>query len=70
MRLAQMKITCKKDIHVKMLTAIPGIGIDTARKIINKLESIDNVMQTSKDDIEAIPDIGKTTAKKIYESLH
>lgn len=70
MRVAQLKITDKKDVCVRMLTGLPGIGVTTARKIIKHAGTLEKLVAMSAKELEDIEDIGEKKAKSIYDFLH
>lgn len=56
----------------KLITAlgIRHIGVKGAKNLANKYETIDNLMDTTKEDLSKTDDIGEITAESIYEFLH
>ncbi len=57
--------TIKKSI----LDDVPGIGENKKLKLLNYFKSIDNLRDSSVDEISSIPGISKILAKKIYKTL-
>lgn len=52
--------------NIAMLTAIPGIGEEKARRLLKKMGSIQNVVNASITDLTKIEGIGEKQANKIY----
>tara|TARA_B100000900_G_scaffold406560_1_gene417798 strand:- start:602 stop:1876 length:1275 start_codon:yes stop_codon:yes gene_type:complete len=57
--------TIKKSI----LDDVPGIGENKKLKLLNYFKSINNLRDSSVDEISSIPGISKILAKKIYKTL-
>ena len=52
-----------------IVNSLPGIGIQTTRKILEKYKTIQKVMNATKEELETIEGIGTTTAQKIKEVI-
>lgn len=50
-----------------VLKAIPGIGDKTATALLEKFESVSDVLTAKTDDLLSVPGIGRKTAAKIRE---
>ncbi|MBO8182447.1 MAG: DNA repair protein [Archaeoglobus sp.] len=55
------------DDSVAMLTAIPGIGIEKARRLLEKLGSIQRVVNASIPELMRVEGIGEKQARRIYD---
>jgi len=51
---------------VAMLTAIPGIGVEKARRLLEKFGSIYNIVNASISDLMKVEGIGEKQARRIY----
>lgn len=54
------------DDSIAMLNAIPGIGEEKARRLLEKLGNVQNVVNASIADLKRVEGIGDKQAKKIY----
>mgnify|MGYP001325751419 CR=1 FL=1 len=70
MQVEKLAVSDPRDIQVRMLTAIPDVGIATATAIIERVGNVRNVLGMSVEELQDIQDIGELTAKKIYSYLH
>lgn len=57
----------KVEDSVAMLTAIPGIGIEKAQRLINRFGSVYGVVNASISDLMRVEGIGEKQAKRIYD---
>jgi len=57
----------KVEDSVTMLTAIPGIGVGKAKRLLNKFGSIHGVVNASISDLMRVEGIGEKQAKRIYD---
>ncbi|MFO7966067.1 MAG: ERCC4 domain-containing protein [Archaeoglobaceae archaeon] len=57
----------RSDDNIAMLTAIPGIGEEKARKLLEKMGSVQKVVNASIADLKRVEGIGDKQAKKIYD---
>ncbi len=57
----------RADDNIAMLTAIPGIGEEKARKLLENLGSVHNVVNASIAELRRVEGIGDKQAKKIYD---
>ncbi len=57
----------KIDDSIAMLTAIPGIGEEKARRLLEKLGSIQRVVNASIPELMRVEGIGKKQARRIYD---
>ena len=56
----------KIDDSIAMLTAIPGIGVEKARKLLEKFGSIQRVVNASIPELMRVDGIGEKQARRIY----
>jgi len=54
------------DDSIAMLTAIPGIGVEKAKKLLEKFGSIHAVVNASIADLKKVEGIGDKQARRIY----
>ncbi|RLI84096.1 DNA repair protein [Archaeoglobales archaeon] len=52
---------------IAMLTAIPGIGVEKARRLLEKLGSIQRVVNASIPELMRVEGIGEKQARRIYD---
>jgi ERCC4-type nuclease len=64
------KATSVHEVRENVLAAIPGVGISTAKKLLKKYNTINNISNADENDLTSIEKLGKTTAKKIIEVLN
>lgn len=57
----------KIEDSVAMLTAIPGIGVEKARRLLNKFGSVYGVVNASISDLMRVEGIGEKQARRIYD---
>lgn len=55
------------DDSIAMLTAIPGIGVEKARRLLEKLGSIQRVVNASIPELMRVEGIGEKQARRIYD---
>ncbi|MGC9122839.1 MAG: helix-hairpin-helix domain-containing protein [Thermoplasmata archaeon] len=55
---------------IYVLTSLPYVGEKTAKLLIDKYKTIENITKANISDLMKIPGIGEKKAKKIYEILH
>ncbi len=55
------------DDNIAMLTAIPGIGEEKARRLLEKMGSVQKVVNASIADLKRVEGVGDKQAKKIYD---
>ena len=60
------KIKEKKDL-TSQVEEIPGIGGWRKKKLLRYFGDIDKIREASREDLEAVPGIGKETARRIFE---
>ena len=60
-------LTVKKE---NALTAIDGISVGKAKKLLECYGSIKNIANDSVENLEKAPGIGKKLAKNVYDVLH
>ena len=68
-RIPRLVVKDKKDILSTPLTAIPGIGEEKAKKIMEEFGSLYNLCKADVKEIMKVEGIGKKTAEKIYRFL-
>lgn len=56
----------KVEDSIAMLTAIPGIGVEKARRLLNRFGSVYNIVNASIADLMKVEGIGEKQAKRIY----
>ena len=49
---------------------LPHVGTRTAQTLSRAFGSVDALLNASREDLEGVHDVGKTTAEAIYEALH
>lgn len=54
----------------RVLRSLPGIGPKLATALLQRFESIDNIMKADRRDLEDVPGLGKKKVDKIYRVLH
>lgn len=59
-----------RDDRVNVLYGIPGIGNQTAQNLLEEFDSIAEICQASKQDLQRADGVGAKGAKKIYDILH
>ena len=52
------------------LCAVKGISVKSAQRILHHFDSIENLCNASKNDIEDVKGIGKKQAEAVYDFLH
>ena len=58
------------DLKKSILDNIPDIGETKKNLLLQHMKSVERIKQSSVDELEAIPGIGKATARKIYHFFH
>ena len=56
------------ELKIMMLTCIPGIGIQSAKKLIENFKTIENIVKARKSELEFV--IGSSKAEKVWKFLH
>lgn len=59
----------KKAVLSSELTSLPGIGPKTARILWDRFASVDEMLESESEDINALPGIGRKRAEKIHRAL-
>jgi len=59
-----------KERRENALTAIQGIGVQMARKLLSKYGTINAIANATEEDLMSIDKLGKATAKNILETLN
>jgi len=52
-----------------IVSSLPNIGPKAARELLQKFNSVKNVMNASQEELEEVPKVGKILAKKIREVI-
>jgi len=60
---------CKLDSFIYAL-GIPNVGIKTAKDLVKKYKSLENLRKAKKEDLVEIRDIGDIVAEEIYKFFH
>lgn len=58
----------RDDIHLTMLTCVPGLGVEKAKKILEKY-SFSDIASLDEDELKEVEGIGRKLASKIIEIL-
>lgn len=56
------------ELKIMMLACVPGIGVETAKKLIEKYKTIENIVKASKKELSEV--IGSKRAEKLYSFIH
>lgn len=59
-----------RDDRVNVLYGIYGVGLETAKSLLEEFDSIAGICQASKEDLQRADGVGAKGAKKIYDILH
>ena len=63
------KVKAKEDYQVAMLTAIPGIGEERAKKLLKKFGSLQRIANASLYELMRVEGIGEKYARRIYDAF-
>jgi len=63
------KIRAKEDYQIAMLTAIPGIGEERAKKLLKKFGSLQRIANASLYELMRVEGIGEKYARRIYDAF-
>ena len=58
------------DQRIVALTACKGVGEKTAKDLLDKFKSLQEIVTVSQEQLSSVSGIGPKTAKKIYDFLH
>lgn len=69
MRAPKLEANDRESIRARMLLGIPGIGPETARRLIKQVGGLRPLMAMSKEELEALEGIGPATAQSIIDAF-
>lgn len=60
----------KRAVQIRVLTSLPRVGSKRAQRLIDHFGTLDQVMAAGREELAAVPGIGKQTAQSIHWAVH
>ena len=64
-RYRPLKLKSKQKKQLFLLQGLPGVGPERAKALLEKFDSVENIVKASEKELQTVPGIGKYTAKQI-----